>query len=264
MYKEVFRRNEQKYLLSMRQKKRLLRLIEAEVMPDRYFESTNCSLYFDTPNNQLIIKSIDKLVFKQKVRLRSYGVPSLEDKVFLESKVKYGGIVYKRRAQVGLAEFWRYYEGLPYVAEAEGRVAGVGQEGSKQSSEVGAKADGAGRSSPLVSSQITRELDYLFRHYRLRPAWLICYDRHSYVSRTDPSLRITFDEGLRSRTEDLRLEAGDYGQNYFTEKTCVMEIKVLEAMPMWLVKALSELKIYPVSFTKYGKIYEQARKEILC
>ena len=187
-----------------------------------------------------LMEVIDKPLYKQKVRLRSYGVPNRNGQAFLEAKVKYKGIVYKRRIQVNLDEFWKYYKSLPYVNTIKANK----------------------RSSPLVDSQIMRELDHLFQHYNLQPAWIICYDRESYRGKTATDLRITFDKNLRSRTDELRLEAGDHGQSYFTDDVRIMEIKVLGAMPLWLVHILSQLHVYPVSFTKYGNIYKESRKAI--
>ena len=50
---------------------------------------------------------------------------------------------------------------------------------------------------------------------------------------------------------------------YFKENYYIMEIKTLGSIPLWLVKTLSELKIYPVSFSKYGKIYTKKKEELV-
>lgn len=237
MYRKVFRRDEKKYLLSQKQFQQLMKSIGTHLQPDEYFESMICSLYFDTSNHDLIIKSIDKPVYKQKLRLRSYGVPQLDDPVFLEIKIKYRGVVSKRRTKLKLKDFYNYYD----------------QQRAGQHPAM--KAD---------ILQIGRELDYLFHFYHLEPSWIISYDRKCYRGRDNPDLRITFDQNLRSRSDNLRLEDGDYGEPYFPDQKYVMEIKALDAMPLWLVDALSRLHIYPASFTKYGKIYEQSKKGILC
>lgn len=237
MYRKVFRRDEKKYLLTRAQYRQLMDCIRPYVEPDEYFQSTICSLYFDTSNHDLIIKSIDKPVFKQKLRIRSYEVPGVGDYVFLEIKIKYRGVVSKRRTKVKLKDFYDYYDALR-----------------------------AGKHPSLAADvpQISRELDYLFRFYHLKPSWVIAYDRKCYRGRDDPGLRITFDQNLRSRSDDLRLEHGDHGVHYFPDDKSVMEIKALDAMPLWLVSTLSKLHIYPASFTKYGKIYEHSKKGVLC
>ena len=49
---------------------------------------------------------------------------------------------------------------------------------------------------------------------------------------------------------------GDFGENIIDKDLCIMEIKALNAMPIWLVEVLNELKIYPSSFSKYGTAYK--------
>ena len=44
-------------------------------------------------NNDLIINSLEKPVFKDKFRIRSYNKSTLEDNIFFEMKTKYKGIV---------------------------------------------------------------------------------------------------------------------------------------------------------------------------
>ena len=105
------------------------------------------------------------------------------------------------------------------------------------------------------------EINYYFKYYDLKPAIYIAYDRLSYCGVDDNSLRITIDSNLRSRNSDLNLELGDAGKCYFKDKNYIMEIKTLGSMPLWLVRSLSELKIYPTSFSKYGSIYQKELKE---
>lgn len=110
-----------------------------------------------------------------------------------------------------------------------------------------------------------QEIDYYMKYYNLKPSIFIAYNRSSYQGIEDKNLRITFDSNLRSRRTDLRLELGDAGKKYFKNNEVIMEIKTLNALPLWLVKELSELKIYPVSCSKYGSIYAKEKGEVnLC
>jgi SPX domain protein involved in polyphosphate accumulation len=226
MYENVFRRVEEKYVLDGRQKQELLKKIESYLQKDKFYKTTICNLYFDTIHDDLIVHSLEKPIFKEKIRLRSYKIPDLEDDVFLEIKKKYKGIVGKRRVKMKLKEFYEYIKNHEFDE----------------------------------TNQIMREIDYAFTHYQLKPTIYIAYDRKSYVAKENKHLRITFDENLRSRTDDLRLELGDAGFRYFKGEYYIMEIKTLGAMPMWLVHALSDLNIYPTSFSKYGSIYEKKKE----
>ena len=221
---ETFRRVEIKYLLSLDEYRALLEIITPHIEKDRYFASTNCSIYFDTDNIDLAIHSMEKPLYKEKLRLRSYNVPTLDSEVFIEIKRKFDGIGSKRRISVKLKDFYNYLE--------TGELAST-------------------------SPQIKSEIDYCISHYDLKPKLFLAYDRNSYCGRNGHNFRLTFDRNIRFRETDLRLEYGDTGNLYFKDDYIMMETKTLDAYPLWFSQALAELKIYPVSFSKYGKVYQK-------
>jgi len=96
-FQSVFKRKEVKYLLSREQYEAFLPALLEIAEIDRYGESDILSMYFDTPNYRLIRTSLEKPVYKEKFRLRTYGVPTSDTPAFAEIKKKYDGIVYKRR-----------------------------------------------------------------------------------------------------------------------------------------------------------------------
>lgn len=224
MAQQIFRRTEIKYVLSEEQVKSLMWLIEPYLKKDKYFKGTNCSIYFDNDSRYLAIHSLEKPLYKEKVRVRSYGVPTLEDTVFLEIKKKFKGIGSKRRIPIKLSDLYKYLD--------TGRL--------DSESEV-----------------IKAELDTCFKRYKLRPTMFLAYDRTSYCGKDDPTFRITFDRNVRSRNHDLNLEKGDSGKKFFKNGEVVMEVKALERYPFYFVRALSKLKIYPSSFSKYGRVTEK-------
>lgn len=225
---ETFRRVEIKYMLNPDEYKALLGLIWPNIEKDRYFASTNCSIYFDTDNKDLAIYSMEKPLYKEKLRLRSYNVPTLDDTVFIEIKRKFNGIGSKRRIAVKLKNFYRYLE--------------TGKLNS-------------------TNPQIKSEIDHCITHYNLKPKLFLAYDRNSYCDLATKSFRLTFDRNIRSRETDLRLEHGDQGKPYFKQNQIMMETKTLDAYPLWFSQALAKLKIYPVSFSKYGKVYQKIMSE---
>ena len=86
------------------------------------------------------------------------------------------------------------------------------------------------------------------------------YNRESY--KNQDGLRITFDEKLRYRNQNLSFVSKNDDKIYFKDdRNIIMEIKANGVMPMWLVQQLSRLKLYPQQFSKIGKIYEAIRKE---
>lgn len=219
----TFERVEKKYLLTDEQQKQFLSSIKAKTEEDRYAYSNIYNIYYDTPDSLLIRRSMDKPVYKEKLRLRSYAIPRRTDKVFVEIKKKYKGIVYKRRVQM------RYDYALMYLT---------------------------GRCSAPDRSQVTDEIDWFLRYYdTLRPAMLIAYDRYSLVGIDDP-VRITFDHNIRFREDHLDLMAGDGGQILLPKQRHLLELKVPKAIPLWLVDSLTDAGITPTSFSKYGECYK--------
>lgn len=228
--KLTFQRYEKKYLLEREQFEAFRREIEPLLMPDVFFESLVCSIYYDSESYELIRRSLDKPVYKEKLRLRSYGVPSGEDSVFVELKKKYKGIVYKRRVELTetQAERWLNEGVLP--------------------------ADG----------QVIREIEWM-RTQRgpLKPVALIACDRKAYVAKDDPELRFTFDSSIRWRNKELLLSAGDWGEELLQNGEVLMEIKMPESAPLWLANMLSRHKVFPTSFSKYGTCYKNNLMEKL-
>ena len=104
----VFNRIEKKYLLNQKEYDLLQKKLESHMTPDQYGKSIICNIYFDSASNDLLIRSIDKPLYKMKIRLRSYGIPRKKDDVFLEIKLKYKDIVGKRRIKLKLGDFYNY------------------------------------------------------------------------------------------------------------------------------------------------------------
>ena len=95
-YQEVFERKEVKYRLDAAQRHAMLTALEGRMAVDDYGATSIVSRYFDTPDRALIERSLDKPLYKEKLRVRSYGISDENDQVFVELKKKYQGIVYKR------------------------------------------------------------------------------------------------------------------------------------------------------------------------
>ena len=105
-----FKRTEKHYMLYAMEKELLLKECAPYLEDDVHAYYTLCNLYFDTDSDEMIQRSLAKPVYKEKVRLRSYGVPESEDTVFLEIKKKYKGVVYKRRVILTLKEAMDYIQ----------------------------------------------------------------------------------------------------------------------------------------------------------
>lgn len=220
-YGSIFKRYELKYILSIEQYRLIKSEMEQYMRGDKYGESDICNLYCDTPNFLLVRRSVEKPFYKEKLRIRSYGVARKGGKVFVEIKKKYDSVVYKRRI-------------------ATDEEAAFGMLSGDTTNE----------------SQIGKEIAYFAKLYEgLQPRMFISYRREAFYGRDDKELRITFDRSILWRTHDLSLSSGIYGQPALPEDKVLMEIKTAAAIPLWLVAILSRNKIYKTSFSKYGTAY---------
>ncbi|MCM1494684.1 MAG: polyphosphate polymerase domain-containing protein [Bacteroides sp.] len=247
MEEHIFKRFEIKYRLEEEQYKILRQRIDSFLKEDCYGETDICNCYYDTPDFRLIRNSIEQSVYKEKLRLRSYDVPACnEAQVFLELKKKFQGVVYKRRENLSIQEAEAYLN-----------------HGQK----------------PDWDSQILQEIDWVLHYYgHIGPAMYIAYRRLAMLEREadmmcggqdfdmspngNQNLRVTFDWDIRWRTEKVNLGAGIFGTPLLSAGQRIMEIKTPGAIPKWLTDILDELKLYPVSFSKYGKAYEQLQNKL--
>ncbi len=229
----VFKRYEIKYILTKEQVKQVRMRMEPYMVADVHGKNTIFSLYYDTPDFLLARRSMEKPVYKEKLRLRSYGVAKPDTEVFVEIKKKYKGVVYKRR--------------ISMEKEASDRYLLKGEQ--------------------VQDNQISREIDFFMRRYgTLAPRVLLSYEREAFYAKDNHEFRVTFDENILWRDEDMDLEKGVYGEAILPEDMALMEVKTADAIPLWFVEILSDLKIYKTSFSKYGNayktIYEREKRNI--
>lgn len=236
---KTFDRIEKKCLITEIQKEQMLEAIQEHMHKDHYFESDVFNIYFDTENFDLIIQSIEQPMFKEKLRARSYGG---FDKVFFEIKTKLCGkennVGYKRRVRITKRDYNKLVKENLHVLDFMKKNA----------------------DSPN-DYRVAREVDYLIDLFNLKPKILVFYLRQSWQG--DDGLRITFDENLKYRTDHVDFSKRKTDKNYFEdEKNIIMEIKAHSVLPLWLVRKLSQERIFPQQFSKVGKIYQKIGKEL--
>lgn len=226
-YQSIFKRYEIKFLLNQAQLSAVLAAMADHMAADQYGRTTICNVYYDTEHYQMIRRSIEKPVYKEKLRLRSYGPAGEHTPIFVELKKKYQGIVYKRRLSLpeNTARNWL-----------------------------------SGGTAPN-DSQIAREISYVRDHYTgIRPRMYLSYTRQAYFCKDDPDLRITLDTDILCRQDALTLSAPPGGVPALDPALTLMEVKTPKALPLWLTQVLTQHKIYKTSFSKYGTAYEKMLK----
>lgn len=224
---EVFNRHEQKYLLDADTFQKVLKVMDEHMMPDKYNVNhkpyTISNIYFDTEDDYLIRTSLSKPKYKEKLRLRSYGVPNNDCNVFLEIKKKFNDIVNKRRTVLKLSEAYNFISsGKPPELKE------------------------------YMNKQVLKEIEYFLQVYNVNPKVYLAYDRIAYFEKGNDDLRISFDKNIRTRRYDVALEDGDYGEKLLPDGVYLMEVKTSKAMPLWLTDMLAKYDIKRRSFSKYG------------
>ena len=229
---EVFNRYEHKYMLDRETFEKVIKIMDEHMVMDSHNEGhtpyTIANIYFDTPDDYLIRTSLSKPEYKEKLRLRAYGVPDADTKVFLEIKKKFKGIVNKRRTKLKLSEAYGFV--------TSGK---------------------APEPKDYMNTQVLHELEYFLKIYNLSPKLYLAYDRIAYFEKDNRDLRISFDMNIRSRRYDLALEKGDYGEKLLPDDVYLMEIKTSLAKPLWLTHMIAELDIKRKSFSKYGTEFKR-------
>lgn len=224
-YQAIFKRYEIKYLLTPNQKEMILKTMEPYTALDKYGRTTIRNIYFDTDNYRLIRHSIEKPAYKEKLRIRSYQKAEPGSPVFVELKKKYNSVVYKRR--LALPE----RDAMDWIC---------------------------GESPRESDTQIAAEINYFLEYYRaLRPAIFLSYEREAYYSLDGSDFRVTFDDHILSRRDDLSLESDVGGTPLLPEGKVLMEIKTSGGIPLWMTHVLSQERIFKTSFSKYGTAYQR-------
>jgi len=189
--------------------------------PDKYSTYWVQNIFYDTKNWDIIHTSMEKPYYKEKMRLRCYGAIDETDRVFLELKKKYAGIVYKRRVPINPTDIMHY---------------------------------NIGEILCNINSQISKELAYHIQRTGVTEKFFLAYHRHAF-SGIDDDLRLTVDSDIHYRLEDLNFTKPISDGVALNRELFLLEIKTSFGIPLWLTSLLGELDIYPTSFSKYGACF---------
>lgn len=224
----IFERYEVKYLLSGTQRRRMEPFLAEFTRPDAYPESDIRNIYYDTPDFALIRLSLERPVYREKLRLRFYGDWGAGN-TFCELKKKFRGVVYKRRELLAPGDAWEFMGSLAVAAEPP--LYGDGQ------------------------TLIMRELRAAAaRQGGVAPAMYIAYRRDSLIWSADENVRMTFDRDIRWRADRLTPDVSG-GEPLLADGCSLLEIKTPSALPLPLVRELERLGVRQTSFSKYANSY---------
>ncbi len=221
----TFKRYELKYLLTEDQYRSLQQVMDAHMKMDAYGKNTIRNIYFDAPDFLLIRRSLEKPMYKEKLRVRSYGNFTEKSAVFVEMKKKYDGVVYKRRLTLSQNEAFGFLVDRTPLEE---------------------------------ETQIAKELAYFMEHYAsLEPAIALHYEREAYFGLENKDFRMTFDHDIRINLDNVSLGNEGVFTPILNPNMVLLEVKTGMGIPAWLLQFFSENKIYKTSFSKYGTAYQK-------
>ncbi len=224
----VFKRLEKKFIIDQTQYEDILTTIKSKMEFDPFCVDGKAyrvqNIYFDSINNDLASLSIRRPVFKEKIRVRKYRDSEV---IFLELKKKFDGLVGKRRLVISVQELNNLIE----------------------------KHELPTRES-FLDKEALGEIKRVMNLFKLEPRVYLSYDRLAFFDKNKPNFRIAFDNNLHSRREDFDFNNDSSTFSLLEEGKYIMEVKSVSNFPLWFVRELSKLKVYPRFFSKYGSEYE--------
>lgn len=247
-------RYEYKYFVPIEKLDTLRQMIMPFVVLDKYAAErehrhyTVRSIYFDSPRLQYYDEKVEGIAHRKKVRLRGYDIGQNESTVFMEIKRKYEMPILKNRAPMTFA-------GAKALLSGQAPIERVIQNSGK---------------FPDAQDNARRFL-YQIKKHNLRPVVCVIYDREPYLSKTDQTIRITFDKGLRS-TPYPRIDQlyGEQGLRHCLSNQFILEVKFNDYFPSWMKPIIGALGLRWTSASKYvismeaqGLGYKTNRAEVI-
>lgn len=236
-----FNRYELKYVIDARRYRALLADLKHFVVPDRSGDQDGfyrvLSLYYDSPNVAAYRSKVDGLKFRRKLRLRVYPRGNDVQHVtegHVEIKQRVNRTVQKRRIL------------LPLPAAVD-LCRGIEPEGALDE----------------LDRAVASEVHYMVRAQHLRPTCIVTYRRQAFLTeRYDAGMRITFDMQLEARATSLAVDAPAKCHLFLPRDRFIMEIKVNERVPHWVVALLAKHECTLQRYSKYCAALERERTRL--
>ena len=221
-------RYELKYVISESKAMAIVRFIEPYLKLDRYCRSQpNCaypivSLYLDSDNLRLCRESLQGLLKRFKLRVRSYSDES-ESPQFFEIKRRANTVIIKSRARVMHYDVAALLSGqyIPSLQNHESEMDAL------------------------------KQFQLYMKNVSARPKVLIRYMRQAYEGDVENRVRVTFDRQLVykvSNDPEVSLNGGGWQHNL---GGVILEIKFTGCYPAWLGRMVQYFDLQQQSMSKY-------------
>lgn len=223
-------RYELKYVIEAERALRFAELASEVMEPDPAHPTGYIvnSLYFDTPDLRFYFEKIDGVDPRFKVRVRWYGTEAPE-RLFLEIKHRTDQMLAKTRVP------------LPAAMVSGGHLDVIG---------LADRSEAQDREDAMFIEGLLSRLD-------LRGWCLVRYFRRPYLTRVNPTLRLTIDTDLRVLPPDEPAARGEgEGKLFLPLDLSVLELKFHYAAPLWLGEMVRYASLAPRRYSKYGSALE--------
>jgi len=226
-----FARFEFKYILPARKRIEVEEELQYFLQYDPFVENREehkyivRSLYFDDPRYSSFHDKVDGLHSRSKFRLRTYsksqneGVP-----LYLEIKGRHNNLVFKHRTPI--------------------------DKGNIDWSVLNASTISTTIITQSEDSHVREQFRYELLRKNLRPVALIDYMRRPYLSKYDPTFRITFDEKLMATETDCIFPGNIMAPRQVLPGATVLEVKFHHHMPSWFHRIIQTHELRRVSISK--------------
>ena len=233
-----FKRIETKYVVSKEILEKLIQDLKEYLVEDDYPISTISNIYFDTEDFDVLLDDDFGDKQKEKVRMRTYlSQPTLDSQVFLEIKTK---------DQEGVGRKFR-------LLSTPSSILNFMTKGHLDAS--------------ITDKIVIEKVKKLHQDYKqgIKPRMYIYYDRYSlkekkYIEGYNYNkIRITIDQNLVYRDENVNLFSGNQGAPLLDDNTVIMEIKAPGNKPQWLQNILDKYGLIEHKFSKYSCAYHKSQ-----
>ncbi|MFM9319796.1 polyphosphate polymerase domain-containing protein [Streptococcus sp. ST16] len=233
-----FKRIETKYVVSKEILEKLIQDLKEYLVEDDYPISTISNIYFDTEDFDVLLDDDFGDKRKEKVRMRTYlSQPTLDSQVFLEIKTK---------DQEGVGRKFR-------LLSTPSSILNFITKGHLDAS--------------ITDKIVIEKVKKLHQDYKqgIKPRMYIYYDRYSlkekkYIEGYNYNkIRITIDQNLVYRDENVNLFSGNQGAPLLDDNTVIMEIKAPGNKPQWLQDILDKYGLIEHKFSKYSCAYHKSQ-----
>jgi len=224
-----FNRYELKYVIHASVYRPLIEDLTNFMTPDPHGDADGfyrvVSLYYDSPDLQFYRSKVEGLKYRRKLRVRIYPGDNIRrvESGFAEIKQRINRTVQKRRVKLPLEDAVALCSGDFFSLDLDD-----------------------------LDAATASEILYMVRAANLRPRCVVSYRRRAFMGgRYEQGMRVTFDMQLQGRIHALEVNESAHNHYFMPLDWFIMEVKVNERIPTWMVSLLAKHECQTQRVSKY-------------